>query len=260
MVTDVKWHLGASLGPPLMVNVPGARLAVWSRGRGPAVVLLHGGTGTASYDWGHLMPALAECGRIVAMDLRGHGASVDPELDLGTTRFGMDAAHVMGALGMPRAVLIGFSAGANSVLDLLSRRPWIAHAAIVVGASASGSPERVKDIMNGPWPRELRSLQHDNARGDPDHWARLRGVLAQDWAENVRFIEAGLDAVTCPVTILHGADDPVVLPEQASRLHAALPNSRLLEVPATGHQVHREAPSVFMEVVTEVIGSLPGPT
>jgi pimeloyl-ACP methyl ester carboxylesterase len=241
-----------------MVTVPGAKLAVWSRGRGPAIVLMHGGTGTASHDWGHLMPALADCGRVVAMDLRGHGASVDAEFDLGTTRFGMDAAHVMSALGMPRAVLIGFSVGANSVLDLLSRRPWIAHAAILLGASANGSPERVMDIMNGPWPRELRTLKHDNARGDPDHWQRIRGVLARDWAENVRFIETGLEMVACPVTIIHGADDPIVLPEQASRLHAAIPDSRLVEIPNTGHQVHREAPAVFMEIVTDVLESLPG--
>ena len=114
------------------------------------------------------------------------------------------------------------------------------------------------DIMTGPWPRELRSLTHTNAGGNPDHWERIRGVLAHDWAENVRFIESGLDAVACPVKIIHGADDPIVLPEQASRLHSVLPNSQLIEVPGTGHQVHRENPAVLVDVVTEVLESLRG--
>jgi pimeloyl-ACP methyl ester carboxylesterase len=239
-----------------MVNAPGARLAVWSRGCGPAVLLVHGGTGTASHDWGHLMPSLADYGHIVAMDLRGHGASLDDEFDLGTTRFSLDIACVMNALGIPRAVMIGFSVGANSVLKLLSRCPWVADAAIVVGASARGNPERVNEIMTGPWPRELRSLTHDAGKGDPDHWLRIREALARDWAENVRFLETGLEEVSCPVTIVQGAMDPIVLPEQATRLQEALPNSRIIEVPTTGHQVHREAPEVFLEVVTDVLGSV----
>lgn len=241
---------------PLMVNVPGARLAVWSRGSGPAIVLVHGGTGTASHDWGHLLPELAKYGRVIAMDLRGHGASISEEMDLGTTRFGLDVACVMNTLGVPRAVMVGFSVGANSVLNLLSHRPWIAHAAVLVGASARGKPERVVEIMTGPWPRELRSLTHDGAKGDPDHWRRIRDVLANDWAENVRFIETGLDAVDCPVTIIQGADDPIVLPEQGGRLQEVLPNSRLIEVAGTGHQVHREEPAVFMDVVKDVLTSV----
>lgn len=110
--------------------------------------------------------------------------------------------------------------------------------------------------MAGPWPSELRSLTHAAAKGDPDHWLRIREVLARDWAENVRFLETGLGAVTCPVTIVQGAMDPIVLPEQADRLHEALANSRIIEVPATGHQVHREAPEAFLEVVTQVLGSV----
>lgn len=244
------------MGVPLTVNAPGARLAVWSRGSGPAVILVHGGTGTASHDWGHLLPELANFGHVVAMDLRCHGASISDELDLGTTRFGLDIACVMNALGIPRAVMIGFSVGANSVLQLLSHRPWTAHAAIVIGASARGEPERVNEILSGPWPSELRALNHDSASGDPHHWERLRDALARDWAENVRFMETGLDAVSCPVTIIQGANDPIVLPEQAGRLHEVLPNSRLIEVPGTGHQVHREEPAVFLDVVRDVLASL----
>ena len=245
--------LGTPLGTPLMVPVPGATLAVWSRGVGPAVVLLHGGTGTAAHDWGHVLPTLARHANVVAMDLRGHGMSADPGLDLGVTRFGLDVTHVMRSLGIPRAILVGFSVGGNTVLNLITSRPWLASAAIIVGASARGRPERVMEIMNGPWPRELRGLHHSGAEGDTEHWTRLRDRLAQDWADNVRFIDTGLDAVGCPVTVVHGADDPIVDPEQARRLVSLLPDARLVEVPATGHQVHREAPEVFIDLVREVL-------
>ncbi len=146
--------------------------------------------------------------------------------------------------------------GANSVLDLIARQPWLASGAVVVGASARGRPERVMEIMNGPWPRELRSLRHDGAGGDTEHWVRLRDNLARDWADNVRFMDTGLGSVACPVTVVHGADDPIVLPEQAERLTSIIPDARLVEVAGAGHQVHREAPDVFIDVVRDALGAV----
>ena len=248
--------LGKPLGHPLSVPVPGGRLAVWSRGSGHPVVLLHGGTGTAAHDWSHIVSELEHEAHVIAMDLRGHGMSSAPVTDLGLTRFGLDAVQVMRSLGVPRAVIVGFSVGANAVLDLLARQPWLAHAAIVIGASARGRPERVEEIMGGPWPTELRRLYHDVADGDLEYWRDIRAALARDWADNVRFLENGLDGVRCPVTVVHGADDPIVLPEQAERITGLLPDAQLVEVPDAGHQVHREQPEAFLAVIRRVLAEL----
>jgi pimeloyl-ACP methyl ester carboxylesterase len=240
---------------PLTVDVPGARLAVWEHGSGVPVLLIHGGTGTAAHDWGHLLPVLGQRARAVAWDLRGHGTSYDAALHLGVARFGLDAALVMRALGIPRAVLVGFSVGANSVLHLAARRPWLAHAIVAIGASAQGDPSRVQDIMTGPWPRELRGLAHSAADGDPAHWERLRAALAHDWAKHVDFLATGLGSVSAPTWIVHGEDDSIVYPEQAEQLASALPNSRVVMVPNAGHQVHREQPEGFLEILNEVLES-----
>jgi pimeloyl-ACP methyl ester carboxylesterase len=192
------------------------------------------------------------------LDLRGHGTSHDPALDLGVARFGMDIPHVMRALGIPKAVLVGFSVGANSVLHLAARQPSLVHAIVAIGASAKGDPGRVKNILTGPWPRELRGLDHTAARGDPNHWQHLRSALARDWGEHLDFLATGLDTVTAPTWIVHGEDDPIVHPEQAQMLASALPNSRLVMVPDAGHQVHREQPEAFMRVLDEVVDTVEG--
>jgi pimeloyl-ACP methyl ester carboxylesterase len=243
-------HFGVN---PLSVSVPGARLAVWEHGAGVPVLFVHGGTGTAAHDWGHLFGRVAQQARAVAWDLRGHGTSLDAALHLGVARFGLDVAHVMQALGIPKAVLVGFSVGANSVLHLAARRPWLVHAIVAIGASAKGDPSRVQQIMSGPWPSELRNLEHTAADNDPAHWERLRGALAHDWADHVDFLSTGLGAVTMPTTIVHGANDPIVLPEQADQLASALPHARLAMIPNAGHQVHREEPEAFMEILQDVL-------
>ena len=109
---------------------------------------------------------------------------------------------------------------------------------------------------DGPWPSELRNILHSASGNDPDHWERLRAALAHDWAEHVDFLSTGLGAVTMPVEIVHGANDLIVLPEQAERLVAALPDARLRMVPDAGHQVHREQPEAFLEVLRETIASI----
>lgn len=238
---------------PLSISVPGGRLAVWEQGSGVPVLLLHGGTGTAAHDWGHLFGRMSQSMRAVAWDLRGHGASHDAGLHLSVARFGLDVAAVIQSLGIPRAVLVGFSVGANSVLHLAARRPWMVHAIVAVGASAKGDPSRVQDIMTGPWPSELRALAHGAAGNDPNHWERLRNELASDWAENVDFLATGLDSVTAPTWIVHGENDPIVLPGQADDLAGAIPDAHLVMVPNAGHQVHREQPEAFMDVLFQAL-------
>ena len=64
------------LGKRQIVRRPHGRYAVWSRGRGPLVILLHGWP-VSSYHWRFLVPALDSAGfECVSIDLKGLGESV----------------------------------------------------------------------------------------------------------------------------------------------------------------------------------------
>ena len=141
----------------LNVPVPGGRIAVTERGSGVPVVFLHGGTGTGAFDWGEIAERLAPRYRTVVLDLRGHGSSSHEGEDFGVVRFGLDTLHVLRALGLERAVLVGFSVGGNTLLALLARDPRPALALVTIGASARGDPARVNEIMRGPGPTTSRS-------------------------------------------------------------------------------------------------------
>ena len=96
----------------LEVPVPGGRIAVTERGSGVPILFLHGGTGTGELDWGAAADHLSRRGyRTIVPDLRGHGVSLNQEPELGVVRFGLDSTHVLRALGVPRAVHVGFSVG-----------------------------------------------------------------------------------------------------------------------------------------------------
>ena len=228
--------------------VPGGRIAVRERGSGVPIVFLHGGTGTGAFDWGEIADRLAHRYRTVVFDLRGHGRSSHEGEEFGVVRFGLDTVHVLRALGLERAVLVGFSVGGNTLLGLLARDPRPALALVTIGASARGDPERVQEIMAGPWPDYLTGLEHEVGSG-PAYWRELRGLLAHDWAENVSLDDAVLRRITCPTLVCHGDRDRVQPLDYAEHLAAGLPDAELFVAEGAGHAVQLEQPEQFLAVL-----------
>lgn len=232
----------------LSVPVPGGRIAVRERGSGIPVVFLHGGTGTGEFDWGRIADRLSRSYRTIVPDLRGHGSSPDDSGALGVVRFGLDTLHVLRALGIPRAVLVGFSVGGNTLLSLLARDPRPALALVTVGASARGDATRVQEIMAGPWPDYLIELEHAVGSG-PEYWRELRGQLAHDWALNVSLADDDVRRVTCPTLVCHGEGDRIQSLAYAEHLGTTLPDAELFVVPGSGHAVQLDQPDLFVEAL-----------
>jgi pimeloyl-ACP methyl ester carboxylesterase len=126
----------------------GGRIHVVERGRGPAVVLLHGFM-LSSELWVHQLRDLAEHHRVIAPDLRGHGRSVAGSSGLSTVavpgplgelradarmaaaqqgspgmrRMADDVRAVLGALEVEHAVVVGHSMGGMVALQLCHDAP-----------------------------------------------------------------------------------------------------------------------------------------
>jgi haloacetate dehalogenase len=84
-------------------------------GEGPAVVLLHGYPQT-HYCWRRIAPELARSHRVVALDLRGYGATRAPAggpLGEGYSKREMaaDVVSMLDALGLERAAVVGHDRG-----------------------------------------------------------------------------------------------------------------------------------------------------
>lgn len=234
--------------PLLRVPVPGSWMAVRELGAGPSLVLLHGGMGTSAHDWAGMAERLARRHRVIAVDWRGHGRSPAGTQALGLHRFSLDLAHVLPALGVTRPVLVGFSMGANAVLHLLARQPHLAAAAVLVGGSAQGDPQRIRRYADRPWPQELLGL-HDGVAEGNGYTEWLRRTLIEDWAQHCGMSDEQLGRIACPVLVCHGARDRIQRLDRALDLARRLPSAQLLVVPEAGHAVQLDRPDVFLPAV-----------
>jgi pimeloyl-ACP methyl ester carboxylesterase len=110
-------------------------------GAGPAVLFLHGNSSAKEiFARQFASEALSARHRLLAFDLPGHGGSQDapaPERSYSIHGFADAAIAYLGALGIERAVLVGWSLGGHIALELMARWPGTI-AAWIVGTPPAG--------------------------------------------------------------------------------------------------------------------------
>ena len=214
-----------------LVTADGVHLAArrW-RGRAGtgAVVLVHG-FGASSHE--ARVVALAEelnCRghEVLAYDGRGHGAS-DGHCTLGHDEVRDVAAAVDALRGSQRpTVLVGASMGAIAVLRYAAREP-----ADIAGVVSVSCPARWR------LPRNIHGvLSAIMAQTRFGHWyarRHLRVRLAPKVPRGPEPIEL-IRRVRTPVTIVHGLDDPFLVPQNAEDLYAAASEPRRLDLVSGG--------------------------
>jgi pimeloyl-ACP methyl ester carboxylesterase len=129
------------LPPPLpagrVVELPG-RGEVFVRDTGgsqPAVLLLHGWTVTADLNFFGVYGPLGDRHRVVALDHRGHGRGMRAETPFALEDCADDAAALLRELGIPSAVVVGYSMGGAVSLLLSARHPELVRGLVLSGTS-----------------------------------------------------------------------------------------------------------------------------
>jgi len=142
----------------------GVRIRYLVRGAGPPVVLVHGFIVNTELNWvgPGIVDSLASRYTVVALDLRGHGASDKPhDPSAYGTAFVDDVVRLLDHLEIQRAHVVGYSMGSAITLKLLSTHPERVISAVLGGfgwrAPELGPPEGVV---------QLRAQVERAARGD----------------------------------------------------------------------------------------------
>jgi len=103
------------------IEVDGARIFVYERGRGPTVLLLHGFP-TSCYDWRGVIDGLSADFHCAAFDFPGYGLSEKPEAYSYSLFQQTDAAEgVAKALGIGEAHVISHDVGVSVHTEMLAR-------------------------------------------------------------------------------------------------------------------------------------------
>ena len=139
--------------PVELLRVPanGIEITTAVSGTGPALLLLHGFPHTWRL-WSAVIGPLSERHRVIAPDLRGLGDSTRAASGYDAENLAADAAHLLAALDVDVAAVVGIDAGAAPAFLLALHRPDLVHRLVLMEALLGRLPG-AEDFLSGgaPW-------------------------------------------------------------------------------------------------------------
>jgi 3-oxoadipate enol-lactonase len=243
----------------------------------PDVLLLHGLFIDSSLWRGQLGP-LARLGRVVALDLPGHGGSeVPPPFDLAGHAQALAAA--LPGMGIRRAVCVGWSWGGALSLHLALCRPSSVAGLAVLDSSAEAQTAYrrakygllvavVRRFGLSPWiartqiaplmfaRRTLREHPELVERFVKSATALRRDALtraAEAVAIQAPAILGRLGAVAAPALVICGREDRGYPPARSERIARAIPGARLEWIADAGHLSPLERPEEVNRVLVPFV-------
>ena len=206
---------------------------------GLPVVFLHSYAGSARH-WASQMAHLRSSRRVVAFDLRGHGASAPPpDDDYSVDALAEDLEAVVDSLDLQRFVLVGHSLGASVAVAYAAAHPGQVAGVLVVGLPGKLPGEMAQKV--------IAAVEDDYDHAMDEHWNKLLEgatpeVQTQIGGEKASIPkDASIQLIKAtvfddPVTPLRRYSGPVLV---VSTPHSDMP-----------HDVHRLMPHLPHEVIT----------
>jgi pimeloyl-ACP methyl ester carboxylesterase len=240
-------------------------------GQGEPLLLLPGGLVSnnpvwagAPVAWVSHLATFARHFRVIAPDTRGCGRTVNPGGDaILYPQLADDVVALIGALGLERPLLCGFSDGATTATVVGLRHPGAARAIVNDAGYDLFNPDTASIAMARQFfggspdatradPAHLERLAEssdamraffaplraddDGAQG-PGHWLRRIAESFGRITSSPGYTFEDFRAIAVPTLILVGDRDQICSPEEGIIAYRKLPQGELAIVPGTGHWI-----------------------
>lgn len=235
------------------------------QGTGPVVVLISG-SNLDRRMWARETTWLARTHTVVRYDLRAHGQS-----DTASAPFSHlgDLIEVLDTLTIPKASLVGLSAGSTIALDAALEHPSRVDRIVLSGPAPSGYVPKERPAFAGDLVAALQARDFAKAAevllttpvfaAPAESQALVRQMVTENdrlWTVPRELMTASprnafdrLEQVRVPTLVLIGERDTMQR-EPAEALGKRIPGARLVVVPGGGHLLNLTSPKEFEAAVS----------
>lgn len=263
-----------SAAPPAagFAEVNGTRLYYEASGKGPAVVLVHGGL-VDSRLWDGQMGPLARRFRVVRYDLRGFGRSAAAPEPFSHLE---DLRALLDFLKVERATLVGLSLGGIIAADFALEHPGRVGRLVLVGPGLRGDkqpPPRDAAAAVGAMSRGAEAFADETMKrelyaavrpGSGAH-ALLRRMLLENFKALSTFRPGflkypetptadRLSDIKAPTLVIIGSRDGRNLLNIADTLAHGIPGARKVVIQGASHHPPVETPQEFNRALLDFLG------
>ncbi|GAA2670738.1 alpha/beta fold hydrolase [Nonomuraea recticatena] len=242
-------------------------------GQGPGLVLVHGMGGDAEKVFGNVFGHFTGTRTVVRPNFSGSGQTTDDGRDLSVDGIAEQITAATRAAVDGPVDLLGFSLGAVAAASVAARHPELVRRLVLVaGWTDSTGPrdrfyfETARELLDtdrelfkrfstltGFGAAALDRFGHEGlAHSLADAWPPPGIARQVDLGLNVD-IRPLLPTITAPSLVIGFTDDNMIPIEGSRRLHAAIPDSRLIEIERQGHMDWFADPSELIALTRDFI-------
>lgn len=248
-----------------------------SGGEGIPLVIIHGLLGSAD-NWRSHIKYFSARYRVIAMDLRNHGASPHAQ-GMSYDEMAADVLTVLDRCGIEQAHLLGHSMGGKVVMTFARRNPGRVASLLVADiapvayehlhdtvfaamrAVEQGAPSdrRDADALMAKFvsDKPTRMFLATNLKRDDGGVLRLRvnmDAIEQGYPD-IMAAPTGEGAIDAPSLIVRGLRSDYVSDERLVAVREVLPRAKLVTLDA-GHWLHTEKAEEFREAIEHFLDTL----
>lgn len=264
-------------------KINGASIYYEEHGNGPDTIVFSHGLLWSGYMYQDQIAVLKDRYRCITYDHRGQGRSEITQSGYDIESLYEDSIALIETLGCAPCHFVGLSMGGFVGLRVGIRRPDLLKSLTIIESSSDPEAkeaagryrmlsivarwiglrvvaDRVMEIMFG------QKFLSDPDRADLKHEWKER-MVANDRIGITRAVSGVItrDGVTeqlgqikVPTLIIVGDQDVALVPEKSEKMHAGIPNSKLVIIPGAGHTSTVEEPEAVTAAMTEFLNSQAG--
>lgn len=211
------------------------------KGKGQPFILLHGNGENGSY-FDHQIEYFSDRFRMIAVDTRGHGKSPRGTAPFTMEQFAEDLNELMAKMEIPKAIVLGFSDGANIALKFALRYPDKVMALILNSGNlnAQGIKKTVKIPIELGY--RLTKMFADRLEA-AKHGMELLGLMINE--PNIKLDE--LHSIQAPTLVIAGTRD-MIKRDHTEEIAGNIPNAKLSIIGGDHFIANKKADSFNKEV------------
>lgn len=223
-------------------------------GKGPPVLLIHGGLGYADI-WGAQVADLAKDHTVIVADSRGHGRSTRNADAFSYDLMSSDYLALLDYLKIDQTALVGWSDGGIIGLDIAMNHPD--RLTKVFAHAANSKVDGLKpDVMQN----KTFAGYIDKAGGvyrkispTPAEYDAFVTQISGMWASQPNWSDDDLKKINTPVAIVVGDHDEAITREHTDYLAKTIPGAELIILDNTSHFAMLQDPEGYNKAVRDFI-------
>jgi 2-succinyl-6-hydroxy-2,4-cyclohexadiene-1-carboxylate synthase len=260
-------------------EVNGTTYRIKKNGSGPALLLLHGFTGSAE-TWKAFVEKWQATHTVLAIDLPGH-AKTTSTYSVTMKRCCQDIAEILQSFDLNKVIVLGYSMGGRTGLSFACLYPDLVDKLILESASPGLQSAEERAARQNKDEQLAMMIEKDGVSAFVDFWEEIPLFASQKQlsfekrkairkerlshtadglAMSLRAMGTGtqpswwefLERLSIPTLLLAGGSDTKFI-KLNENMHKLLPQSDFRIIENAGHAIHVEQAEIFGKIVGEFI-------